>query len=70
MATNEDIMHAINHGLEVSQIKALAGRNGMTTLYQDDMHKVQIGVSLIVECISTVPPDLQDLDLLRVADDL
>jgi type IV pilus assembly protein PilB len=66
MATNEELVHAVNRGLETSQIKALAVRNGMTTLHQDGMHKVQIGVSSVAECVSTVPPDVEDLDMLRL----
>lgn len=68
MATSDQLVEAINKQLETAEIKKIAILNGMHTLHQDSLKKVKAGISTIEEAIATVPPDLEDLDML--ADEL
>jgi len=58
MVINEELVDGINKGLESSELKRIAMRNGMKTLHQDSMIKVKEGMSTFEEALSTVPPDL------------
>lgn len=64
MSTNEELVRGINMKVETSQLKGIAIRHGMTTLHQDGMDKVRNGATSVAECIATVPPDLEDIELL------
>jgi type IV pilus assembly protein PilB len=69
MAISEDLIKGINLGLEASKLKRIAVRNGMSTLHQDSMLKVQSGLSTILESVSTVPADIEDIDAIIAAPD-
>lgn len=58
MATSEELVRGINEGMEAARLKEIAIQNGMYTLHQDSMLKVQEGVSSMEESIATVPPDM------------
>ena len=58
MVINEELIDGINKGLESAELKRIAVRNGMKTLYQDSMIKVKDGVSTFEEALTTIPPDL------------
>jgi type IV pilus assembly protein PilB len=64
MAVSEDLVRGINAEMEAAKLKRMAVRNGMKTLHQDSMLKVRDGISTIMESISTVPPDMEDLDAI------
>ncbi len=65
IVTSEELIHGINACVETSLLKGIAVRNGMVTLHQDGMYKVKAGITSVDECASTIPPDLEDLDVLR-----
>jgi type IV pilus assembly protein PilB len=65
MATSEGLVEAINKELETATIKRIAMMNGMFTLHQDSMKKVKAGLSTMEEAIGTVPPDMEDLEVIR-----
>jgi type IV pilus assembly protein PilB len=65
MATSEALVEAINKEAETGVIKRIAMMNGMFTLHQDSMKKVKAGLSSMEEAIGTVPPDLEDLEVIR-----
>ena len=65
MATNEDLVKGINDEVETAEIKRIAIINGMTTLHQDSMYKVNSGITSMEEAIAAVPPDLENLDSLK-----
>lgn len=67
MSVSEELIKGINSGREAAILKRLAVRNGMKTLHQDSMLKVRDGVSTIEESLSTVPPDLEDLNAILAA---
>lgn len=67
MATSEELVKGINMGLEAAKLKRVAVRNGMKTLHQDTMLKVQDGVSTLHESLSNVPPDMEDLNKIIAA---
>ncbi|HRE81371.1 MAG TPA: GspE/PulE family protein [Opitutaceae bacterium] len=58
MTSNEELVDAINKGVEATELKRIAMRAGMKTLHQDSMMKVREGITSIEESISTVPPDM------------
>jgi type IV pilus assembly protein PilB len=58
MVTNNELVEAINKGMESSELKKIAMRGGMMTLHQDAMLKVKEGLTTIEEAMSTVPPDM------------
>ncbi|MCH8475677.1 MAG: GspE/PulE family protein [Opitutales bacterium] len=58
MTISNDLVEGINKGYETAELKKIAMKDGMKTLHQDSMLKVQAGISTIEECLSTVPPDL------------
>jgi type IV pilus assembly protein PilB len=58
MVVSEGLIDGINRGLETSELKKIAMRQGMKTLHQDSMIKVKEGVSTFEEALATVPPDL------------
>lgn len=62
MATNEELVQAINAEEQATVIKRIAMRNGMKTLHQDSMLKVREGISTMEEALSIVPPDLEDYE--------
>ena len=62
MATNEELIQAINDEEEAIVLKRIAMRNGMKTLHQDSMLKVKEGISTMEEALSTVPPDLESYE--------
>ncbi len=70
MAANEELVRGINMGLESSQLKGIAIRNDMRTLHQDSMEKVKMGFTSIEECVATVPPDIEDIDLLLMQEEI
>jgi type IV pilus assembly protein PilB len=57
MVNDEELTEAINRSVDVSELKRVAIRNGMRTLHQDSMLKVQLGITTIEEAIATAPPD-------------
>ncbi len=70
MATNEELIRGINAGMEISQMKGVAMRNGMITLHQDGVQKVKDGLTSIEECIATVHSDMENLEELMKSVDL
>lgn len=58
MTISEELISAINKGLETSELKKVAVGNGMTTLHQDSMLKVKEGITAMDEALSVVPQDL------------
>ncbi len=58
MATNDELIEAINRGKETSEIKKIAMRGGMKTLHQDSLLKVKDGITTLPEALATVPVDL------------
>jgi type IV pilus assembly protein PilB len=58
MVTNNELVDAINKGLESAELKKIAMRGGMKTLHQDSMLKVKEGLTTMEEAIATVPPDM------------
>jgi len=67
MTVSDELVHGINVKMEASKLKRIAVRSGMATLHQDSLLKVRSGLTTIVEAISTVPPDMEDLDRIRSA---
>jgi type IV pilus assembly protein PilB len=67
MTVSDDLVHAINVGMEASKLKRIAVRDGMSTLHQDSLLKVKEGLTTLVEALSTVPPDMEDLDAIKAA---
>lgn len=65
MSISEGLIEGINKQIETAELKKIAMYTGMSTLHQDSMRKVRSGLSTIAECISTVPPDLEDLESLK-----
>ena len=65
MATSEALVKGINDEAETAEIKRIAVVNGMSTLHQDSMKKVAAGLTSLEEAIATVPPDMEDLNLLH-----
>jgi len=61
MAISEDLVKGINGEMEAAKLKRIAVRNGMRTLHQDSMLKVQEGLTTMNEAIKTVPADMEDL---------
>jgi type IV pilus assembly protein PilB len=59
MVTNEELVKAINEGVETVVLKKIAMRTGMKTLHQDTMLKVKEGVTSMAEALSTVPRDME-----------
>ena len=62
MAISEDLVKGINSEMETAKLKRIAIRNGMKTLHQDSLLKVKDSLTTLEEAISTVPPDLEDLE--------
>jgi type IV pilus assembly protein PilB len=58
MVVSEELIDGINKGLETSELKKIAMRQGMKTLHQDSMIKVKDGITTFEEALATVPPDL------------
>jgi type IV pilus assembly protein PilB len=58
MMTNEELIEAINKGLDAAELKKIAMRGGMKTLHQDSLLKVKEGLSTLEEAVATVPPDM------------
>jgi len=58
MTSNEELMEAINKGMESTELKKISMRAGMKTLHQDSMLKVKEGITSLEESISTVPIDM------------
>ncbi|MFA5257406.1 MAG: GspE/PulE family protein [Opitutales bacterium] len=67
MTVSDELVHGINVKMESSKLKRIAVRGGMVTLHQDSLLKVKEGISTMVEALSTVPPDMEDLDRVRNA---
>jgi type IV secretory pathway ATPase VirB11/archaellum biosynthesis ATPase len=65
LATSEGLIEAINKESETALIKRVGMLNGMSTLHQDSMKKVRAGLTSMEEAIATVPPDMEDLDVIR-----
>jgi len=59
MATNEELVQAINAEEEAVVLKRIAMRNGMKTLHQDSMLKVREGLTTMQEALGCVPPDME-----------
>ena len=62
MATNEELVQAINSGEEAIVLKRIAMRNGMKTLHQDSLLKVKEGITTMQEALSIIPPDMEAYD--------
>ena len=58
MVVNEEMIEAINKGLDTAELKRIAVRGGMMTLHQDGLVKVKEGISTFEEALATAPPDL------------
>jgi type IV pilus assembly protein PilB len=67
MTISDELVHGINQQMEASKLKRIAVRSGMSTLHQDSLLKVRQGTTTIVEALSNVPPDLEDLDRIIAA---
>lgn len=65
MAVSEALIDGINKEIETAELKKIAMFNGMSTLHQDSMKKVRAGLTTIEEAVSTVPPDMEDMESLR-----
>ena len=65
MSVSEALIEGINKEIETAELKKIAMFNGMSTLHQDSMKKVRAGLTTIEEAVSTVPPDLEDMESLR-----
>lgn len=65
MINNETLIEKINANSEAVVLKRAAMMHGMRTLHQDSMRKVRSGLSTIEEAITTVPPDLEDLEAIK-----
>lgn len=63
MATSEELIKAINAGVEAAVIKQIAMRNGMMTLHQDSILKVKEGLTTMEEAIGTVPSDMEAYEI-------
>lgn len=59
MASNEELVQAINSEEEAVVLKRIAMRNGMKTLHQDSMLKVKEGLTTMQEALGCVPPDME-----------
>lgn len=57
MRVDETLRDAIARKQNEDEIKALACKQGMRTLFQDSMEKVRMGVTSIREALSTARPD-------------
>ena len=60
MMVTEELVKAINEGMETAVIKKIAMKTGMKTLHQDCMLKVKEGVTTMEEALATVPPDMEE----------
>jgi type IV pilus assembly protein PilB len=58
MITNDELVDAINKGMEAAELKRIAMRGGMKTLHQDSLLKVREGITTLEEAVATVPIDL------------
>jgi type II secretory ATPase GspE/PulE/Tfp pilus assembly ATPase PilB-like protein len=58
MVNCEELTEAINRQVEIAQLKKVAMKSGMKTLYQDSMLKVKAGLTTMEEALANVPPDL------------
>ena len=65
MATSEGLIECINKEADTATLKRMAMLNGMSTLHQDSMKKVRAGLSTMAEAIANVPPDMEDLEVIR-----
>jgi len=65
MQTSELLIEAINKQAETVELKRIAMYGGMSTLDMDSMMKVKSGITSMEEAISTLPPDLEDLEALQ-----
>ena len=65
MGTSEELIKGINAEVETAELKRIAVVNGMRTLHQDSLYKVQAGTTSMEEALATVPPDLEDMETLR-----
>lgn len=70
MTSSEALIEGINKELETAELKKIAMFGGMSTLHMDSMKKVRSGLTTMEEAISTVPPDMEDLDALAEEFDL
>ncbi len=59
MAISEEIIRSINRKAETIELKHIAMDEGMKTLHQDSMLKVQQGISSAEEAFTTVSVDLE-----------
>lgn len=64
MTSSEQLIEGINKELETAELKKIAMFNKMSTLHMDSMHKVKAGTTTMEESISTIPPDMEDLEAL------
>jgi type IV pilus assembly protein PilB len=58
MINSEELTEAVNREAEAAELKRIAVRDGMTTLHQDSLLKVQAGITTLEEALATVPPDV------------
>ncbi len=58
MTNSEELTEAINKEAEVAELKRVAMRNGMSTMHQDSMLKVKLGLTTMEDALANVPPDL------------
>jgi len=64
MVTNDQLVEAINKEVETAVLKRIAMLGGMHTLHQDSMKKVRSGLTTVEESLTTVPPDMEDLEAM------
>ncbi|GHC04254.1 GspE/PulE family protein [Cerasicoccus arenae] len=64
MTTSEALIEGINQEMESAELKKIAMFSGMSTLHMDSMKKVRSGLTTMEEAISTIPPDMEDLEAL------
>ncbi|MEO0797038.1 MAG: GspE/PulE family protein [Verrucomicrobiota bacterium] len=64
LTSSEALIEGINKESETAELKKIAMYSGMSTLHMDSMKKVRAGLTTMEEAISTIPPDMEDLEAL------
>jgi type IV pilus assembly protein PilB len=57
LSVNDELREMISRGMPTEELKSVARRHGMRTLFEDAMAKVKAGVSSLPEALSVVAPD-------------
>ena len=67
LINNEELVEAINRGVETAELKRIGMKGGMKTLHQDSLLKVKDGLTSIAEALSIVPQDMELRGLAKPA---